>query len=190
MPRPGPFFAPQRSVKTVMMRPLSQRAFTLVELVTVIVLLGLIGVAVGGTTLSYMGQVRARGASSRLAADIRYVQRLSLASGLRTWVVFSTGANTYQLYVENASSLGKANRVTVTRPYDQSSAAVQFGSGAYAGVSISAVNINSTSELEFDSFGAPYDGNSAALTANGVVTLSNGVTATVRPVSGLVERAG
>ena len=50
--------------------------------------------------------------------------------------------------------------------------------------------MNSTDELEFDSFGMPYDGDGSRLTVSGVVTLSSGVAITVHPVSGYVERSG
>lgn len=168
----------------------TRSGFTLIELITVMAIVGITGVAVVGGTLSYMGEIRSRAAASRLAADIRYVQRTALASGLRTWMVFNVGANSYQLYVENAANPGKANRVALERPIDQSSAQMTFGSGPFSSVTISSANINSTTELEFDSFGTPYDGNSTALSASAVVTLSSGITATINPVTGFVERAG
>jgi prepilin-type N-terminal cleavage/methylation domain-containing protein len=177
-------------IEATMSRRLPRRGFTLIELITVMAILGITGVVVVGGTLSYLGEIRSRAAASRLTADIRYVQRTALASGLRTWVVFNIGQNSYQLFIENASNPGKANRAALVRPVDQSSAEMTFGDSAFSGVSITSANINSTTELEFDSFGAPYDGNSVALTANAVVRLSNGVTATIVPVTGFVERTG
>ena len=165
-------------------------AFTLIELVTVITILGIIAVAVGGPTLAYIDSMRAHAAASRLASDVRYVQRTALNSGLRTWVVFSTASNNYQLYIEDRDNPGEANRLAMTHPFDQTSNAVQFGSGAFTNVSITSVDVNLTSELEFDSFGMPYDGDGAALTGDAVVTLSSGVTITVHPVGGFVERTG
>ncbi len=173
-----------------MPRRLTRRGFTLIELITVMAILGITGVAVVGGTLTYLGEIRSRAAASRLTADVRYAQRLALASSRRTWIVFNVVQNSYQLFVENSSNPGKANRIALERPIDQSSDQMTFGNSAFTGVSIASANINSTSELEFDSFGAPYDGNSVALAANAVVTLSNGVTATIVPVTGFVERAG
>lgn len=163
-------------------------AFTLIELITVIGILGILGVAVAGPTVGYMGTMRSNAAGTRIVADIRYAQRLALASGLRTWVVLSTGSNNYQLYAENRANPGKANRVAATNPFSQSSTAMQLGASPFNSVSLTAVNINSTSEIEFDSFGKPYDANGVALAANGTITLNNGVTITVYPVSGFVER--
>lgn len=167
-----------------------RRGFSLVELVSVIALTGVIAVAIAGPTLGYMSKIRSRSAATRILADIRYVQRHAMNSRLRTWIVFSTGSNNYRLYAETSPGAGKGTRTALTHPLNQSNSAVQFGSGTNLAVNITAVNINSTSEIEFDSWGKPYDGNSVALTANGTITLSNGVTLTVSPVSGLVEQAG
>ena len=52
------------------------------------------------------------------------------------------------------------------------------------------MNINSTNEIEFDNFGIPYDAAGVALTTTGTITLSNGVTITLYPRTGFVERAG
>ncbi len=165
-------------------------AFTLIELVTVIVILGIVGLVVAGPTLSYVDSIRSRAAASRLSGDIRYLQRLALSSGLRTWIVFDAGSDSYRLFAEDRSNLGKANRLATPHPLDLTTDPVQFGSGPFANVSIASVNINATDELEFDSFGVPYDGNENPLTASGVVTLSSGVAITVHPVSGYVERSG
>jgi prepilin-type N-terminal cleavage/methylation domain-containing protein len=180
------------TARRIMRRRRSTRrhGFTLMELVTVIVILGIVGVAVGTPTLAFVSTIRARAASSRLTTDIRFMQRMALSSGLRTWIVLSTASNNYRLYIEDSANLGKAGRLAVTHPYDQSSSPIQFGSGPFSNVSISSVNINSTSEIEFDSLGVPYDGNSAKLTASGSIGLSNGVSIMIYPDSGFVERAG
>lgn len=182
---------PGSTISQMPSSPVARRpAFTLMELVTVIAIVGIIAAAVGTPTLAYVNTVRSRAASSRIATDIRFMQRLAISSGLRTWVLYSTSSNNYRLYVEDPANPGEAGRQAVTHPFDQSTSPIQFGSGPFANISISSVSINSTSELEFDSFGVPYDGNSAKLTANGTITLTNGVTITVYPESGFVERAG
>lgn len=75
-------------------------------------------------------------------------------------------------------------------PLDRGTGAVQFGSGASLNVAIVSANINSTAEIEFDSFGVPYDANSVAISSAGTITLSDSVTVTVHPVSGYLERSG
>lgn len=163
------------------------RAFTVVELVTVVVILGILSIASAGPVLTYMTTVRGGAAASRLASDVRSMQRLALSSGLRTWIVFNPSAQTYQLYCEDRNNPGKANRVAVSHPVDQTTSAVMLNTGLFAGVTMSSVNINSAAELEFDSFGQPYDSASVALTASGQIVLSSGGTIVVRPVTGLVE---
>ena len=165
-------------------------AFTLIELITVISLIGIIGIVVTGATLAYLSQMRSRAAAARLCSDIRYAQRTALASRLRSWVVFDVPGNTYHVYLEDPSNPGKANRQPFTLPLDQSSGAVHLGIAPLTGVALQAVGINGTSEIEFDSYGAPYDGNVVALTSNGVIALTDGVSITIRPVTGFADRAG
>ncbi len=163
------------------------RGFTVVELVTVVVILGILSIASAGPVLTYMTAVRGGAAASRLASDLRYMQRMALSSGLRTWIVFTTSSQTYQLFIEDRDNPGKANRVAVSHPADQSTSAISLNAGPFAGVTITSVNINSAAELEFDSFGQPYDAASAALTTAGQVVLSSGGTIVIQPVTGLVE---
>jgi len=168
----------------------SKRGFTLIELVTVIAILGIVSIAVGGPTLAFLDGIRSSSAAARLASDIRYVQRLALNCGQRTWVVFNAGADQYALYIEDPANPGKANRTALPHPLDQTTAPVQFGVGPFANVTINTVNINGTAELEFDSFGVPYDANGSALSAAAAINLSSGITLTVHPVSGAVEVSG
>jgi prepilin-type N-terminal cleavage/methylation domain-containing protein len=165
-----------------------QAGFTLVELIAVMTLLALAAAISCGITLAYINSMRAQGAAAQLTADLRFMQRLALHSGLRTWVAFDVSGNRYYLYMENRANLGKANRVAAIRPLDLSTGPVQLGAGAFCSVAISSVNIGGTTEVEFDTFGVPYNANSNALTANGVISLSSGASVTIRPVGGMVER--
>jgi len=167
-----------------------RRAFSLIELVTVIVLLGILAACLGGPTLAYMNSIRSRSAATRILADIRYSQRYAMSSRSRTWMTFDVANNRYTLYAEDMTNPGKANRKALAHPLDTSTNVVQLGSNSNLNVTLSSVNINSTTEIEFDSWGKPYDGNSVAITAAGTISLSNGVTLTLRPISGFAEQSG
>lgn len=167
--------------------PRIRSAFTLIELVTVLVLLGIVAVFVGGPTLSYVDSMRLDAAAARLTSDIRFVQRLALGSSMGTWITFDAGAERYSLFMEDPSNPGKSGRVPTMLPLDLSTNTLQFGPGSFADVSIDSVDFNSTTELEFDSFGVPYDGNGVVLTATGRVVLSSKVAVQVHPVGGFVE---
>ena len=151
------------------------------------VILGIVAVVVAGPTLSLLDSMRSTAAAARMTADIRYTQRVALGSGLRTWVSFDATNERYSLFVEDPANLGKAGRVAAVNPLDLTTNVVQFGSGAFANVGISSANLNSTTELEFDSCGKPYDANGVALTAVGRVILTGNVAVQVSPVGGLVE---
>ncbi len=164
--------------------------FTLIELVTVIAILGIVGIAIAGPTLAHIDSIRSRAAAARLSADIRYAQRLALSSGMLTWVAFDTSANNYTLYMEDPANPGRTGRLAVTHPLEQSTDPIEFGSGPFANVTIDSVSIGTGEELQFDNFGVPYDRFGNALSTAGTIDLSTGVTITVYPLSGMVERSG
>lgn len=169
-------------------RAVHASAFTMVELVTVIVILAIVGGFVGGPTMAYIDTMRSGAAAARLAADARYAQRVAVGSGLRTWVAYDDPGDSYSLFMEDAGNPGKANRLALVHPLDQSTSAMQFGTGTFVGVSITSVSINGTSELEFDSLGVPYDANGAALSASGTIVLSDGLAVQIHPVGGYAEQ--
>ena len=160
------------------------------ELVTVIVLLGILALVTVGPTLSYIASMRSRTAAARIVTDIRYMQRLALASGLRTWIVFNVAGNSYQLYMEDRNNLGKASRIAATSPMDQTTTGMTFGSSPFYGVSISSATIGTGAEVEFDNWGTPYDTAGAAISSTATISLSNGVSVSIQPVSGSVGRSG
>ncbi len=162
--------------------------FTIIELVSVIAILGVMALAVTGITLDSIDTIRSQAAAARLTSDLRYLQRMTLASGMRAWGVFDVAGNEYRLYAEDPANPGKAGRIPVPHPSDQSTDAVRFGVGTFANIAITAAAFNGTDEVEFDGSGVPYGGNGAPLSAPGVILLSSGVIIQVEPVTGFVER--
>jgi prepilin-type N-terminal cleavage/methylation domain-containing protein len=165
----------------------AKRGFTLIELVAVIVLISIVAVVVGGPVLGYVSEMRSGAAAARLAADLRYAQRIALAAGLKTWVAFDAAGDRYTLYREDPDNPGSASRIALAHPLDPSTNQVQFGDGPFANVTIEAVSINATDEIEFDHLGVPADENGIALAAYGEITLSTGVKVRIQPAGGMVE---
>lgn len=161
----------------------------MIEMVAVIVLVAVIGIVAGGPTLAHVASVRTRSAAGRIVSDLRFAQRHAMSARLRTWVAFDASNESYRLYVENPSNPGKAGRVGLMHPLDQTTNAIQLGAAPFTGVGIASVAINSGSEVEFDSFGRPHDSAGAALSSTGTLTLTGGVVITLHPVSGFVERS-
>ncbi len=165
----------------------SQRGFTLIELVSVIAILAVVALVVGVPAMAGLNELRGSAAAARLAMDVRYLQRTAMASGLKTWLVVEAANDRYRLFIEDRDNMGKAGRVPLPHPLDLSTAAVQFNVSPYHGVAITSVSFNSTSELEFDNFGAPHDAGGSALSSIGMIVLSNGLAVRVYPVGGHVE---
>jgi len=163
------------------------RAFTLVELIVVMVLLGIIGALAAGPTLNYVRTIRTRGAAGRIAADLRYAQRWAMSTRNQTWVAFNVAGNAYQLYVENPANPGRLGRIALAGPLDNATGSIAIGDPPFSGVALSTVGVNATSEVQFDSLGMPHDANGVALPTDGAIGLNDGVTVYVRRVSGLAE---
>lgn len=164
-----------------------REAFTLIELVTVIALIGIVSLVVAAPAMSNLRSMRASAAATRMASDMRYIQRVAMGSGLRTWMAVDANNERYSLYIEDSANPGKANRIALADPLDLSTSTIKFNASPYNGITITSASFNSTTELEFDNFGTPKDANAAALTSIGMVILSDGVAVRVHPVGGYVE---
>ena len=78
----------------------------------------------------------------------------------------------------------KANRIAATDPLTQGALSGTLNRDFLAGVAITSVNINGGDEIEFDSFGTPYDQTSTALTAAGTIGFTTGSAVRIEPVTG------
>ena len=138
--------------------------------------------------MSTIGDMKSNAASPRLAADIRYIQRIALSSGWRTRIVVDNAGDRYTLFMRDWDPNNPSLKIwsAVRDPVTQTLGPVQFGVGPFAGVTINSVDINGTSVLEFDNFGVPYDANGNALSSVAKILLSNNVAVQIHPVSGFV----
>ncbi len=161
----------------------AKRGFTTVELVLVLVIAGILaGLAV--PVVSRISALRSDAAISSLAGHIRYVQTQAMATRRRTWLVFDATADSYAGYIEDPATPGKENRIALTDPLTRSALAVTMDAGVFAGIDLSAANINGGAELVFDSRGRPKDASEAALTSNGTITFSTGMAIAIAAETG------
>ena len=138
------------------------KGFTLIELVMILVMLGIMAIlAMPGTTAQPI--VKLEAACQKMASDLRYAQGMSLAQQVRFGISFDPVNEAYFVY--RVSIATKAIDPQTRNNFD-----VSFGqSGEFRGIDI--VSTNFSNKVEFDSAGAPYDGNGTILSSQGVVTL-------------------
>jgi prepilin-type N-terminal cleavage/methylation domain-containing protein len=160
-----------------------KKGFTLIELVMILVLVGILAVAVipKGTAKA---SVRLEAASQKLATDLRYAQEMALAQQVRFGISFDTSDESYFAYRITTSTEAKD-------PQTRNNLEVEFDeTREFNDIVIVSTNFNDA--IEFDSKGAPYDGNGVSLSSEGIVTLgtqdgSYTKTARIKPVTGKVS---
>lgn len=161
------------------MRMLRARGFSLVELITILVLVGILAFVFYHKLTPLYG-MRLGAASQKIASDIHYAQQLALATQVTTGISFSS--TQYTVY-QDINSLQKAKD-----PQTGEDLVVNLNQGDYGGVTITSWTFAGNG-LKFDSTGKPYDLNGTALTADGSLTVSGGglsKTVVVKPGMGKV----
>jgi len=168
------------------------QAFTLIELVMVMIILGIIGVAVLAPKQNLSG-IRQTQAALKIRSDLRYAQGYALSTQKRTLVSFDLTNQAYSVYAETSPGSGSWSASPIPDPLSKEGFTVKLNTADFAGVSIAQTNFNSAgNSLVFDNAGKPYGSSSSggsisALTGQGSVTLSGGGTVTVEPNTGKVQ---
>ena len=127
----------------------NESGFTLVELVTCIVIIGVLAAVAGPRFVSYQ-PFQQRGYIDEVAASMRYAQRVAIASCRN--VLFTVGSTSYQAMQQatagaNCTSAG-AWSTTVTRA----------DASTLSGVAPSGVTMSPTAQIIFNSQGAVSSG--------------------------------
>lgn len=125
------------------------RAFTFIEMMIVVVVVGISAMMVMGDMGSTAGS-RLTAAAQLLTADIGYAQTLSMTSTTPAVLVLDPTQNRYFIARSNSAS------TPVVDPITEQSYINRFGSGraaSMAGVSITAYNVGGDKILGFGSFG-------------------------------------
>ena len=171
-------------------RAIPRRAFTLVEILTVLVILGIVSAAIVPQIGSRDDQ-KAVAASRVLVADLLYAQNRAIARQRTTYVQFDAAADTYRIldvvapatYVKNPVD-GSDYQATLGNVATNRLRPAQIHTAAFDGQSI----------LAFDAMGMPYSYNNGtgaliALSSGSIAIRSNAhqVTVTVAPFSGEIR---
>ena len=167
------------------------RAFTLIELVMVLLITGILAV-VAVATISNLAETRVDLAAAKLRSDIRYAQVLAVTTQQRAGIFFDVGANTYTVSLE-----GPVNVWTpVTDPQSRQPLSYDLDLAPYSGLTLAdVIFVSAGRALVFDRWGDPYGYDTATQTATalasfGQVSVQSGAvqrTITVQPGGGYVS---
>lgn len=173
---------PRRARRTIRRPRRRVRGFTLVELAFVLVVLTILaGVSV--PALGWLQSARTNVVATRIRSALVLAQQWALGAGDRTWVAFDAANDLVSVHVEDRANPGRTNRLILPDPLTRAPMTLAVGA---PGTAIVAVDMGGTAEVEFDALGAPRDATGAALTTDGVVTLSGGARVRVSRGTGLV----
>ena len=162
------------------------RAFTLVETLIVVVIVGIAAVVVVPQLGSQSG-LRAASGARLLMSDLMYAQSRAISQQKNVYVVFDVAAQNYQLFVGSPM-------VAMTHPVTKDPYLVQFDSIGMNEVALDSAAFGSTPTLVFDSLGVPHSADGAGvlqdMTANGEIIIRSGDKALHVEVSAFTGETG
>lgn len=138
-----------------------RKAYTLVEVLVVVAVLGILGAVVVPNMLT-AGSMGVQAAARIIVADMLYAQNDAIAAQATRKVVFDTDNNRYTLMDENDDALsvswiaGKANNYIVDFSKDQ----------RFQGVTITDAVFNGSTTLEYNDLGGPVNGGTVIIKFN------------------------
>jgi len=142
-----------------------ERAFTLVELILVLSILGILSAVIIPKIGGRFEDVRVDLLTDRMHAELEYVRQYAITNHDTTWFVVNEAGNEYGIYVGPSAG----TRVLLADPHTGTAAVVDIDS-EYDGVSITASDFGGSDEVSFNWWGVPSSGGS--ITLNGTRTLT------------------
>ncbi|MBI3541050.1 MAG: type II secretion system protein [Deltaproteobacteria bacterium] len=167
------------------MRRCTQKGFTLIELVLMMVLLGILS-AVAIATLPNLGIAKVEAAATKVQADLMYVRQLARNRNGTYGIIFDTVNNQYTVFLFNP---GTNTKTTLTDPLTLASMVTDFKKiQGLKGVTLQSTSIGGTSEVRFTPQGIPQNGSGTPLGLSGsVVVQEAGASRTITIQSGTGE---
>lgn len=153
------------------LRARARGAFTLIELIAVMILVGTLAVA-AAVSFASIPTSRQALAARRIEADLSFARERAMATGLSHWVVFNTGSSSYSLLAEDPQNPGRAGALAVTDPATGASFVQRLNFNEFAGVTLVSVSADAAAEIGFNWKGEPLNAANTALAANATVTVS------------------
>jgi MSHA pilin protein MshC len=138
---------------------MNRKGFTLIELVTVIVLIGIMAMFVAPRMMDVTG-TKAGVFKEKLKADIRYAQNMAMMRNSRTRVYFNGAgpapvtapAQGYTVGIDSSGTGNCSAFLLVHDPTGSGDLLVTLNSGDYSGITVAPL----IPCLEYDSLGRPY----------------------------------
>jgi prepilin-type N-terminal cleavage/methylation domain-containing protein len=161
------------------------RAFTLVEVVAVLIIVGILAASAIPAMNGLSGK-RGAGAARWISADLAYARQRAVATGTRTWVVFTPSTEAWSILAEDPDSPGRAGAAVLTDSATQQPMTVRLET-ALPGVDLASASFDGAAEVGFDWLGRPLNQSESLLAAQGQVTLAGGHQILVEAGSGLIR---
>jgi prepilin-type N-terminal cleavage/methylation domain-containing protein len=161
-----------------------KRAFTLVEMTIVIVILAIAAV-LALPMFSSAASTRLEAAATMIAADLEYARTLAVSNQQRYTVIFDESNDKYEIRDSD-------NELVEDPMKPGSNFVINFSTESrLSGVTISSADFDSLQSISFDYLGSPYSGATlnTPLAADGVISLQasgSSATVTVCPVTGYI----
>jgi prepilin-type N-terminal cleavage/methylation domain-containing protein len=164
----------------------TRRAFTLVEILMVVVILGILA-AIIVPQIGARDDLRLASAARVIIADLSYAQSMAITSQRKHFVAFD--ANQFAIQSRTSDLVDPTD---IVHPVNPGNYVVSFTSGPLAGVSIIESTFGDTSTLAFDELGSPLSYDSASditttLSSPGVIRIQSGdriMTISIEPYTG------
>ena len=151
----------------------NHRAFTLIEVLVVVVIIGIAAGIVVPQILN-SGSLTIQGASRHVIADLLVAQNEAIARAQRRFVIFDVANESYRITDQD--------QVTITADWMDKPYVVSFlADDRFEGVRIDAVNFAGNAFVSFDELGAPSNGGTIDLSFD-----QNRYRVTIAPFTGRV----